>query len=469
MPHDPIEPDASAVRRTVRRFEAMLASQETIFFDLSDFELLIEFYGGRHEYDRALRACEAALEQYPFAQELRIDRAQLLAMTGRTAEALRQIDEVALVETTNPDVAVTRGLIYTQEGDYPRAIAFFQEALAVPGADERDDIAFNLGLAYQNWGKPRTAARHYQQALRLDLTNDAALHELLQCLELTDALATALLFFQEFVDADPYSARAWYNLGVARLRDEDAESAQQAFEYATLLEPTFYDAYTYLGQALVLQGHYKPALEAFGQSFAPGEPTAEALCNLGECHEKLAEWPEAKQYYQRALEMDDQADEAWFGLGMILFGQERYFEALHFIRKALVLYDQSGEYWLGLARAEYQIGNVISALEAFEKAVSADPASADAWIGWAAVLFEQGHFEEAAELVRSAIEAQPADAELHYRACAYLLSAGRYKEAYSFLENALTLDFEKHTMLFEFFPELAGQRGLARLIDQYRK
>jgi tetratricopeptide (TPR) repeat protein len=84
-------------------------------------------------------------------------------------------------------------------------------------------------------------------------------------------------------------------------------------------------------------------------------------------------------------------------------------------------------------------------------------------------LYEQGNYDEATDIILNAIELQPDEAELYYRACAYLLSAGKYREAYNYLENALILDFEKHKLLFEFFPELESQRALARLIDQYRK
>jgi tetratricopeptide (TPR) repeat protein len=471
MSHDSShEPSANDVRRTVRRFEEMLATSATVFFDLSDFELLIDHYTGQQDYPHALRACEMALEQYPFSADLLIDKAQILAMLSRTTEALRLIDEVAELEPNNPDVAVTRGIIYSQRSEFGRAVEFFEQGLAQSGDDHgRDDVEFNLGLAYQHWGKPRAAARHYQQSLKLNPANESAAHELLQCWALSDELGNAPAFFQTFVDTDPFSARAWFNLGLAHFRLENNDDAHDAFEYATFTDADFHAAFGYLGQTLVLRGDYRSALDAFDQSFPTGQPTAEALCNLGECHEKLQEWTEAKRYYQRALELDPETDEAWFGLGMVLAGQERWFEALHYMRKALSLYDESGEYWLGLARCEYLVGNIVSALDAYEHATAADPASAEAWVGWASVLFEQGHHEEAADLVKTALETAPDDAELNYRAAAYLLAAGRYREAYTYLENALLLDFDKHPMLFEYLPALASQPTLLRLIDQYRK
>jgi tetratricopeptide (TPR) repeat protein len=97
------------------------------------------------------------------------------------------------------------------------------------------------------------------------------------------------------------------------------------------------------------------------------------------------------------------------------------------------------------------------------------PTNKDIWLNWSIILYDQGNFEGAIDLIHNALELQPDAAELHYRLCAYLLSAGKYKEAYNYLENALILDFDKHYLLFEYFPELESQRALARLIDQYRK
>ena len=38
---------------SVRRFERMMASNETIFFDLADFESIIEHYTTNTQYDKA--------------------------------------------------------------------------------------------------------------------------------------------------------------------------------------------------------------------------------------------------------------------------------------------------------------------------------------------------------------------------------------------------------------------------------
>ncbi len=84
-------------------------------------------------------------------------------------------------------------------------------------------------------------------------------------------------------------------------------------------------------------------------------------------------------------------------------------------------------------------------------------------------MYEQGNYDEATDIILNAIELQPDEADVYYRACAYLLSAGKYREAYNYLENALILDFDGHTTLFEFFPKVETQKALYKIIDQFRK
>ena len=63
----------------------------------------------------------------------------------------------------------------------------------------------------------------------------------------------------------------------------------------------------------------------------------------------------------------------------------------------------------------------------------------------------------------------PDDAEILYRMTIYLIEAGNYKEAFNYLENALILDFDGHSTLFEFFPKLETQKALYKIIEQFRK
>src|SRR6478735_1825442 len=111
--------------------EDMLANNGSVFFDLADFELIIDHYTTNFNYSKAILACNTAITQYPFSTELLIDKSQILAMSGEFAEALDIIKHLELAEPQNADVLMTHGIIYTQKGEFSEAIDYLKKAAAL--------------------------------------------------------------------------------------------------------------------------------------------------------------------------------------------------------------------------------------------------------------------------------------------------------------------------------------------------
>ena len=97
-----------------------------------------------------------------------------------------------------------------------------------------------------------------------------------------------------------------------------------------------------------------------------------------------------------------------------------------------------------------------------------NPEDVDIFLDWSFIYYEQGEYEKALDVMINALNELPDNADLFYRMTAYLLAVGKYKAAYNHLENALMLDFDKHTDLLEFVPKLETQKALFKIIDQYR-
>jgi tetratricopeptide (TPR) repeat protein len=91
------------------------------------------------------------------------------------------------------------------------------------------------------------------------------------------------------------------------------------------------------------------------------------------------------------------------------------------------------------------------------------------FLDWSFIYYESGDLEVAINIIKEGMEDNPDASELYYRMTAYLIEYGKYKEAFIFLENALVLDFEMHTVLYEFFPRVETQKALFKIIDQFRK
>jgi tetratricopeptide (TPR) repeat protein len=121
-----------------------------------------------------------------------------------------------------------------------------------------------------------------------------------------------------------------------------------------------------------------------------------------------------------------------------------------------------------LADAEFNLGNMQASSDAYEEAINLEPGIMEAYVNLSIIYFEQNRFEEAIDVIREGIEELPEEAELYYRLVVYLIKMGKYKEAFTYLENALTLDFDRHTILYELMPELQKQKAVYKIIAQFR-
>ena len=144
-------------------------------------------------------------------------------------------------------------------------------------------------------------------------------------------------------------------------------------------------------------------------------------------------------------------------------------QALHFYNKAVKLDHLNHEYWKAAARMEYRIGNNISALSAFEEASNLAPDDPEIWLQWSLIYYEQGEFSRAIELVADGLTELPEQADLYYRLAIYHLESGQVKEALNHLENALFLNFEGHSVLFEFITKPEAQKALYKIINQFKQ
>jgi hypothetical protein len=75
--------------------------------------------------------------------------------------------------------------------------------------------------------------------------------------------------------------------------------------------------------------------------------------------------------------------------------------------------------------------------------------------------------ETGIESLMVAIKITPDDAELHYRIAAFLMIAGQGGDAMHYLQNGLEIDFEKHILLFDEYPEAIHNPRVMDLIGIY--
>lgn len=453
--------------KVVKLFEEHLRNKTSFFFEIEQFEEIINYYSVHNELKKALSACQRAQSQFPYSVDILLLKAQALSSLDQDKEALAALDLAESIQPNESEIFMLRGSIFSIIGNYSNAIEEYEKAIDL--SEHKDEVYHHLGLAYQDLEDYEKAIEYLKMSIKLNVLNENALYDLAYCLDVTDRKEESVTFYKKFIDEDPYSSLAWYNLGILYIKLSQLDNAISAFDYAVVIDDDFSSAHFNLGNAYLQNEEYQKALNSFIKTLEKEGPGAELYYLIATAYQHIEEFELGLKYHQKAIKLSTLYHEPLFGAGICLAKLDRWYEAVHFFNKALKIDVSNALYWRSMAEADYKVGNLVSSLDAYEESAMLNPTDPQTWMDWSFLVYEQGETAKAIKLIERGLEELPETAELHYRITAYLFANGMHKEGLKSLENALLLDFEKHTELLEFFSELKTQKVLFKLIEKHRK
>ncbi|HOZ39827.1 MAG TPA: tetratricopeptide repeat protein, partial [Flavobacteriales bacterium] len=278
--------DREDQQNSVERYEAMLNKNIDLFFDVEEFEHIIEHYLEANEPKKAKEVLDYAHRQHPGAPDLLFCEAHVLLNLGKLNKALEVLDTLGRMEPFNVDVHLHKAGIHSQLRNYRRAVEHYKRALDL--ADEGlDEIYLDLAFEYENLESIELAVDCLKKALEINPENEAVLYELSYCYELADAHQAAVAYFREFTNEHPYAFVAWYNLGAALARLERLEESNEALDLCMAIDDRFTSAYFAKARNMLLQGRYEDAVECYNETISIDGPQAVTFSYIGECFEKM--------------------------------------------------------------------------------------------------------------------------------------------------------------------------------------
>lgn len=453
-------------KELVKKYESFRENKEAFYFTSDEYESIIQTYLDNNKHRKALKATNLAIEQYPYAVEFMVLKAQVYSNLQEYGIAIDILEKAGNLHPGDSDIFLIKGNIQILNGDINDALASFNRALEQ--SDDKDEIYYSIGLAYQNRGDYKEAISYFKRSLEENLNNENALYELAYCLDVTGELETSISYYKEFIDKDPYSEYAWFNLGIVYNKLEKYEDSINAYEYCLAIDEKYSSAYFNMGNSLMMLKKYEQGLNAFKTTLELEGPTPEIYFSIGSVYEQMEQYDLAIRYYRKSTKLDQFYDEAWYCTGICLGHQNKWYEAVHFFNKALKLSVENADYWMALAEAEYKVGNVVSSIDAYDEVSQLDPGNQEVWKKWSMIYHEQGDHEQAMNIIHDGLEELPDEASLFYQAVIYLIEKGQYKLAFTYLEKGLFLDYEGHTVLYDHFPKLETQKALYKIIQQYK-
>jgi Flp pilus assembly protein TadD len=164
-------------------------------------------------------------------------------------------------------------------------------------------------------------------------------------------------------------------LVVDSIAEKDKEAIRQSLvELGTKLAEIHRTA----AEAWLSQGLYEEALPHLetAATFAEGE--TDYHMQLGFVRYLTGDDAGAINSFNRVITAEPQNGEAWFNLGMVLFGQEQFGDAEQCFQKAIETEPADAQTWNNRGVCLWQMQRVADARSCFQKAIQIDPNDADA-------------------------------------------------------------------------------------------
>ncbi|TAF34986.1 MAG: tetratricopeptide repeat protein [Cytophagales bacterium] len=437
------------------------------YLDEEVFELVAHYYGAEEQFKQMVEVCELGLSIHTYSSALWHCYADALTFNGESEKAPKAIEKALELQPNSPAVLQTKIRYLLLVGNFAEAVDLLKDI-----EDRVEDKAYIykcLGLAHDIQDNRKKAIFYWEKAIHEDPRDASVLRSLLELVKEEKYAQKLKASYNKLIDQDTHDPDLWFCLGLVLDHLSDKEATVEAFEYATYLKPDFEEAYEFLGHAFMNQSKHEKALECYQTVLAMQEvPTADICCHIGACYEELGNYTEASKQYQKALEQDKHWDYAWFGLGSCLLQQERFSESLYFFNKAIKITSNNPIFWIALAKAEGSMGNFHSANEAYEQACLIAADRPELWLEWSELFQDQELWEEAISIIERGIDEVGESPELLYRLVAYCFKGGNYQEGIVQLQVALAANYEKHTLLYEYFTDLETQKTLYTLIERLK-
>ena len=93
----------------INRYKDMLRKNRSCFFDIYEFENIIDYYILNNDYKSALKSVRTGLNQHPYSISLKLKYAQVLIEDKKSKTALEILNEIEKVDSHNFEFHLMKG------------------------------------------------------------------------------------------------------------------------------------------------------------------------------------------------------------------------------------------------------------------------------------------------------------------------------------------------------------------------
>lgn len=403
----------------IERFERMLQSGNSAYFDEDEYIFIIDHYMLQEDLDKAAKALNRSTEQFPDRMSLQLRRVGLLSALLQTEEALKLLQEI---DRQNPKAdgicLYEEAVLYLELQQWDASEEKFNTILRLPQSERREvirDPNFYNDLAdlYEGKGELYKAIEAKQQAVHKGSAQTEELAYWVAQLCKNGNMEETARFFRKRVEDNPLSELDWLCLGKTYMEGGKIDESREALDNALALGKEDSEANIDQATLLAMEGKISESdaqLEQYFQAHGSELPDKMRCYNqIARCTYEHHQAACGLFFSQKSINLnpDDAYGHALSALALGELGE--YARGLEELEKAIRMEPDEIQHWL--LRSEYlmQLGRIEEIEASLKECCAHFPNEPKSWLAYSYYFVGTGDMERAISLLRYAanIDSQP--------------------------------------------------------------
>ncbi len=451
----------------INRYKDMLRKNRSCFFDIYEFENIIDYYILNNDYKSALKSVKTGLNQHPYSISLKLKYAQVLIEDKKSKTALEILNEIEKVDSHNFEFHLIKGKALNSLKRTEEATGAFEKAIKL-SQEDKDDVIYEIALSFIQIDRIKTAINYLLLAYEINDSNLLVIYDLAICYERLDNLEKSIFFLEKYLDIDPYSENIWYNLGLLYSSVNKYKNALRAYDFAIAICPEFTSAYMSKADTHINNNNYYGAIEVYKELMEIDNKNAQLFCNTGDCYEKLGNFETAIANYNKAIKIDNDYSDAWYKIGVVYYTLMKYNRSIVNLKKAIKIKPNISEYWFMLGKVYAENKYVNRAVKAYNHTVELDPYNYEAWLACANIYYNNNKIVNAIRILEESYQHNYNISIINYHLAAYYIYNEQTALSCKYFEKGLLLNYKEHNEVLFNFPKTRENDKINRLILKYK-
>lgn len=294
-------------------------TEQNLHFSEDEFLYIIDHFINKDDEKMVLKACELAFAQHSYSSELLVRLADTLMIGGNIERALSILDEYRDSFPQNTDIMLLYAKAYIKMSEFGTARDIVARILS--NEESSPELAESIAALAQecidvsNFDQALKCLLQAQKisALPVEYCSDIAF-----CYERLDNMEQAVIYYNKYLDNDPFNDNVWFNLGTIYAKQLQFEKSIEAFEYSLALNGNNSSSLYNLAVVYLNLDRFKESAETFVKFNECEDDNIQGIIGLANAQLGLNDFKGACESFRRAYYLDNNCLEAILGLTAVL-------------------------------------------------------------------------------------------------------------------------------------------------------